>query len=78
MIEAVRKSERGLCIECAVRHHDVSQTNRPCVGGTDSLEMSSADAWIDGRCHVMLPSLGRSMRCKECDRVASCLYVPTE
>jgi len=78
MIEAARQSERGLCIECAVRHHHVSQTTRPFVGGSNGLETSSADAWIDGRCHTMLPSIGRSMRCKECDRVASCLYVPAE
>lgn len=78
MIEALRKSERGLCVECAVRHHDVSQTNRRCAAGSEGLETSSADAWIDGRCHTMLPSLGRRMLCSECGRIVGSLYVPTE
>lgn len=58
----------GVCIECAVQHHRLSQTNRPCVG-EGGLETSLAEAWIDERRYAMLPSVGITMRCRECHRI---------
>ena len=69
----------GLCIECAVRHHDLSQATRPHAGGSDRLEASLIDAWIDGRWYTMLSSVGATtMHCRECRRIMASIYLPTE
>ncbi len=68
----------GLCIECAVRHHRLSQTNRPCMGEGDGLETSLAEAWIDERRYAMVPSVGITMRCRECHGIKKSLYVFAE
>ena len=66
----------GLCIECALRHHDFHEL----IGrGTDMdglPETLLPQVLIDGRRHVLLSyALTRQERCTECNRTTPNLYV---
>jgi hypothetical protein len=68
------KSEvNGLCMECAMRHHEYGEMLRHEKGTS---ETAFPRAWIDGRRHILLPRAWTHQEtCTECNRKASSLYV---
>ena len=67
----------GLCIECAIRHHDFSEI---LAYGMDDRQFSEAPlpaAWIGGRRHTLLAPFGaQGTWCSECNRKVPSVYLP--
>ena len=65
----------GLCIGCAIRHHDF----RDLLGRDDrqSFEPPLPEAWIDGRRHRLLPATGtKGITCRDCNGSVPSIYLP--
>jgi hypothetical protein len=70
----------GLCVECALRHHDFREILRR---GTDDYDLFSEtplpEAWIAGRHYRLLPCAGgHETMCSECNRSMASLYMPAK
>jgi hypothetical protein len=67
----------GLCMECAMRHHDFREMLRHETGDDHFSETPFPRAWIDGRRHMLLSRAWTHREtCPECNREAPSLYVP--
>jgi hypothetical protein len=67
----------GLCMECAMRHHDYREILRHETGDDHFSETPFPRAWIDGRRHMLLSRAWTHREtCPECNREAPSLYVP--
>ncbi len=67
----------GLCIECALRHHDFKEIL--ARGKDDDLfpESPLPAAWIDGRrCRVLIPIGNQTALCHECQRNVPTIFLP--
>ncbi len=69
----------GLCVECALRHHDFREIlERGAVYELFS-EAPLPEAWIGGRRHRLLLCDGaHETTCCECARSVPSLYIPVE
>jgi hypothetical protein len=67
----------GLCVECALRHHDFREVlGRGADEGLFS-ETPLPEAWIAGRRHRLVPHAGsQETTCSECNRNVASLYTP--
>ena len=64
----------GLCMECALRHHDYREMLWHETGDDHS---PFPRAWIDGRQYMLLsPAWTHQETCTECNRKAPSIYVP--
>jgi hypothetical protein len=69
----------GLCIGCALLHHDYREMLWRDTGDVHFSEMPLPEAWIDGRRHRLLPHIGsQSTVCGECNTSVPSLYMPAE
>ena len=67
----------GLCMECAMRHHDYKEMLRDETDDDHFSEVPFPQAWIDGRRHMLLSHAWTYQEtCTECNREAPTLYVP--
>ena len=67
----------GLCMECAMRHHDYREMLRHETGDDHFSETPLPEAWIDGRRHMLLSHPWTQQEtCAECNRKAPSLYMP--
>ena len=67
----------GLCMECAMRHHDYREMLRHETGDDHFSETPFPRAWIDGRRHMLLSHPWTHQEtCTECNRKAPSLYMP--
>jgi hypothetical protein len=67
----------GLCMECAMLHHDYREMLRHEMGNDHYSETPFPRAWIDGRRHMLLSRAWTHQEmCTECNREAPTLYVP--
>ncbi len=69
----------GVCIECALCYHDFKELiGRAAEEGPPS-EAALSSAWIDGRRHSLLSSLGTlPMICRECRKRVETLYIRSD
>jgi hypothetical protein len=76
--ETRRPSIIGLCIECALRHHEYSQALKCPAGEENWSDSLPSGAWIDGRRYTLRTSFGiQKLICSECDREVNNVYVPS-
>jgi hypothetical protein len=67
----------GLCMECAMRHHDYREMLRHETGDDHFSETPLPHAWIDGRRHMLLPAIGtEGITCSECNGSVPSIYMP--
>jgi len=67
----------GLCISCAILHHDFREILAASEREEYLSEMSMPEAWIDGRHYKLLPYVvSRAGACRECNLKVPSLYVP--
>ncbi len=67
----------GLCVGCAIRHHDFREILAHDEGNFPGAPLPAA--WIDGRCHTVVTSIGtHGMACRECRRKVPSIYVPAD
>ena len=66
----------GLCMECAMRHHDYKEVLGHKMDDDHSSEAPFPQAWIDGRRHMLLSRAWTHQEtCTECNREAISLYL---
>ncbi len=66
----------GLCIGCAMHHHDYREVLRHETGDGHYPETSFPQAWIDGRRRMLLSRAWTHQEtCTECNREAPSLYM---
>ena len=71
------RKRTGLCMECALRHHDYKEMLRHETADDHTSEMLFPQARIDGRCHVLLSHAWTHQETYvECERKAPSLYLP--
>ena len=67
----------GLCVECAIRHHDYKEILPHGTGDDHCSEAPLPKAWVDGRRHRLLIPVGtEGARCGECNRRVASIYLP--
>ena len=67
----------GLCMECAMRHHDYREMLPHETGNDHFSETPFPRAWIDGRQYMLLShAWPHQETCTECNRKAPSLYAP--
>ena len=67
----------GLCISCALLHHDFKEILGRGAGDDHFSEMPLPQAWIDGRRYRLLPYIQtQETTCRECNVRVPSLYVP--
>jgi hypothetical protein len=67
----------GLCIGCAILHHDFREILAISANEEYLSEVSLPEAWIDGKHYRLLPFIvSRVGACRECNLIAPSLYVP--
>ena len=72
-----RNGAVGLCISCAILHHDFREILATSADEEYLSEMSMPEARIDGRHYRLLPYIvSRAGTCRECNHVTPSLYVP--
>ena len=72
-----RNRAAGLCISCAILHHDFREILATSTDEEYLSEMSMPEAWIDGRHYKLLPYVvSRAGACRECNLKVPSLYVP--
>jgi hypothetical protein len=70
-------SVTGLCMECAIRHHDYREMLWHETGDDHFSETPFPRAWIDGRQYMLLSCAWMHQEtCPECNRKAPGFYVP--
>jgi hypothetical protein len=68
----------GLCVECAVRHHDYKEILPHGRGDDHFSEAPQPAAWIGGRRHRLLIPVGtQEATCRECNRKVAGVYLPS-
>ena len=68
---------RGLCIGCAIRHHDFREKLGREMEDDQLPGPPLSEAWIDGRRYRLLPSIGTERTtCSECNRSVPSIYTP--
>ncbi|HVN23928.1 MAG TPA: hypothetical protein VMT71_08145 [Syntrophorhabdales bacterium] len=78
-VAEAQDTHTGLCIGCALLHHDFREILGRSPEEDDSYpsEMALPEAWIDGRrCRLVPETTAHEAFCKECTTRAPGLYVP--
>ena len=67
----------GLCLECAIRHHDFSEILAHGKGDDHFSDSPLPAAWIDGRRHRLLIPVGnQGATCGVCNKRVPSIYLP--
>ena len=67
----------GLCVECAVRHHNFKEILAHGKGDDHCSESPLPAAWIDGRRYRLLAPLGvQNATCRECNAKVPTIFLP--
>ncbi len=67
----------GLCIGCAMLHHDYTEIIGPAAAEEYCCDKALPEAWIDGRRYRLNPDVAaRTCVCRECNARALGVYIP--
>jgi hypothetical protein len=66
----------GLCAGCASRYHDFREITGRAPVDEHFPEMSLPQAWIDGRPHVLRPTVIECAICSDCGKNVTSIYLP--
>jgi len=81
--ETMRKKNRtvttGLCVECAIRHHDYKEILPHGRSDDHFPEAPLPSAWIDGRRHrLLIPASKEGTSCSECNKRVPGIFLPID
>ena len=69
----------GLCVECAIRHHDYKEILPHGKVDDHFLEAPLPSAWIGGRRYRLLIPVGnQGTACSECNKRVPSIFLPIE
>jgi hypothetical protein len=69
----------GLCLECALRHHDFREILARSTDDDLFSETPLPEAWIGGRRYRLLPNPTlQETTCSQCNANVASLYMPAE
>ena len=77
LVAPERDVSAGLCIGCALLHHDYREILGPCTIEEYCYEKAMPEAWIDGRRYRLCSGVkARGAVCRECNLRGPGMYVP--
>ncbi len=77
-IAAQTRDSVGLCMGCALLHHDYREILGQSTDDDYSSDKALPEAWIDGRRYRLYPDvMAHEMFCSECNGRTPGVYVPT-